>query len=82
MNEELVSRVETVVRNVLNLPSLTLTRELSAADVKGWDSLKHVELIVSIEVEFGIRFKTAEVGALNNVGDLLDKVAAKVAAKG
>jgi acyl carrier protein len=81
MSEDIVSRVQSLFRKVLNQPSLVLTRELTAAGVKGWDSLKHVELIVSLEGEFGIRFKTAEVGALNNVGELLDKVAAKVAAK-
>jgi acyl carrier protein len=81
MSEDIASRVQSLFRRVLNQPSLVLTRELTAGDVRGWDSLKHVELIVSLEGEFGIRFKTAEVGALNNVGELLDKVAAKVAAK-
>lgn len=81
MTNEIAGRVESIFRKVLNQPALVLTRELTAASVKGWDSLKHVELIVSVEGEFGIRFKTAEVGALNNVGELLDKVESKVAAK-
>jgi len=81
MGDEITAKVQTIFRKVLNQPSLLLTRELTAASVKGWDSLKHVELIVSVEGEFGIRFKTAEVGSLNNVGELLDKVASKVAAK-
>ena len=37
--------------------------------------------MVSIESAFGVRFKTAEVGSLNNVGELIDMVVAKTAAK-
>jgi acyl carrier protein len=81
MSEEIVAKLQDVFRRVLNQPNLVLTRQLTAADVKGWDSLKHVELIVSVEGVFGIRFKTAEVGSLNNVGELIDKVVAKLAAK-
>ena len=81
MSEEIVTKLQDVFRKVLNQPSLVLTRQLTAADVKGWDSLKHVELIVSVEGVFGVRFKTAEVGSLNNVGDLIDKVTTKLAAK-
>jgi acyl carrier protein len=81
MSEEIVAKIQDVFRRVLNQPALVLTRQMTAADVKGWDSLKHVELIVSVEGVFGVRFKTAEVGSLNNVGELIDKVVAKLAAK-
>ena len=81
MTEQLLTKLQDVFRRVLNQPSLVLKRELTAADVKGWDSLKHVELMVSIESAFGVRFKTAEVGSLNNVGELVDMVVTKTAAK-
>jgi acyl carrier protein len=81
MNDELLIKLQDVFRRVLNQPNLIINRELTAADVKGWDSLKHVELMVSIESAFGIRFKTAEVGAMNDVGELADLVIAKTAAK-
>lgn len=81
MSNELTLKLQDVFRRVLNQPALVLTRELSADDVRGWDSLKHVELIVSVESAFGVRFKTPEVGELNNVGDLIDRLATKVAAR-
>lgn len=81
MTDQLLIKLQHVFRRVLNQPALVLARELTAADVKGWDSLKHVELIVSIESAFGIRFKTAEVGAMNDVGELVDMVIAKTAVK-
>jgi acyl carrier protein len=81
MSDEQMTKLQDVFRRVLNQPALVLTRDLTAADVKGWDSLKHIELIVSIESVFGIRFKTAEVGDLDNVGELVDMVNTKTASK-
>ena len=43
-------------RDLFDNPSLTLTRETTAADVEDWDSLNHVNLIVAIEKTFKIRF--------------------------
>jgi len=53
---------------------LVITRETSAADIAAWDSLAHVTLIVSVEVEFGRRFKSSAISALKNVGDLVDLI--------
>lgn len=34
------------------------------ADVRGWDSLKHVELIVAFEARFGVELTTQEIERL------------------
>lgn len=44
---------------------------LSAADVEGWDSVQQVLFTVSVEAHFGIRFKTAEIENLKNIGDFI-----------
>ncbi len=43
---------------------------MTAADVENWDSLTHINLIVGIERQFKVRFTTAEVSSLKEVGDL------------
>jgi acyl carrier protein len=70
-DDPIVKKLEGVFRQVFNAPALTLREEMTAADVKGWDSVKHVELIMSVEAAFGVRFKTAEVARMENVGALL-----------
>ena len=62
--------------------TMVLTPQTRAADVKGWDSIKHISLIVATEERFGIKFKTAEIDGLKNVGDLHRMVAAKLAPAG
>ena len=59
---------------MFNHPSLIVTRELSAADVLTWDSFNHVNLIIAVEMEFGIRIPSGEVGTMKNVGDLIDLI--------
>jgi len=74
---ETVQALETVFRDCFDDDALVLTPELSAADVPGWDSLRHVLLMVAVEQRFGIRFGTQELAGLKNVGDLLALIAAK-----
>jgi acyl carrier protein len=72
MDEPLIySRLSEIFRNVFDEDSLQVTPGLSAKDVDGWDSLAHIRLIVSIEKAFRIKFSTAEIGKLLNVGDLV-----------
>jgi acyl carrier protein len=35
-----------------------------------WDSVVHLNLILALESEFGVRFATAEIPQLNSVGKL------------
>jgi acyl carrier protein len=51
---------------------------LSAKDVDGWDSLSHIRLILTIEKAFKIKFSTSEIGKLENVGELVALIKARV----
>jgi acyl carrier protein len=76
-DDEIARRLTDIFREVFNQPGLEITRATTADDVRGWDSLKHVELMVTIEAGFGVRFKVVEIGRLRNVGDLIDKIRSK-----
>lgn len=71
-------RLGEVFRDVFGADDLTITRQLTAADVSGWDSLTHVRLILEVEKAFGIRFTTSEVASFENVGELADAVERKI----
>lgn len=38
----------------------------------------HINLMMMVEGEFGIRFKTSEITHLKNVGELMDLIASKL----
>lgn len=67
----------TIFRDVFLRDDLTLTPELTAKDVLGWDSFKQIEIVMACEEKWGIRFSTRELDALRCVGDLVRTIAAR-----
>jgi acyl carrier protein len=80
-NDAVFQKVAGIIRSVLDQPSLEITPATSAADVEKWDSFNHINITVATEMEFGIKFKTAEIEELRNVGELVAVVEKKLAAK-
>lgn len=63
--------VQTIMRDVFDLPELQVTPVLTAQDVEEWDSISHISLVVALEREFSIRFALGELQSLQNVGEML-----------
>ncbi len=74
---EIKSEVNEVFREVFDDQNITITEQMTAADVDGWDSVNHITLICAIEDKFSVRFSPREVAALNSVGDLLTLIQQK-----
>ena len=62
--------VENLLSEVLQIPTATITEDLTMKDVVAWDSLKHMELIVSLEQSFGIQLSFEEIVAMQSVGEI------------
>lgn len=62
---------------LLKRPHVTLTRETTAADVDGWDSLVMLTFIFAIETHFEVEFKSGEMDRFECVGDLVDSLRAR-----
>jgi acyl carrier protein len=78
---ELKDRLTEVFRRVFDDHSLVLIESMTADDVDGWDSLSHINLILAIELEFGIEFKPNEIQSFENVGELIQCIELKVSVK-
>ena len=71
-------KLSNIFKVLFNRPDLELNDNLTAKDVPGWDSFNHVNLIINIEEEFGVRFSNDEVGGIQNVGNLKKLLATKI----
>ena len=76
--EEILQQLNDIFRRVLN-NKLTLTYDMSAKDVDGWDSMTNLMLISEIEKHYDIHFKMREIVKLANVGELCDTILKKIA---
>lgn len=80
-SEHVMIEVNRIVCDLFDNDSIHLKYETTANDVKGWDSLNHIELVIAIEKHFTIKFNFAELQKFKNVGEMCDNIAAKLASK-
>jgi acyl carrier protein len=57
------------IRTTLRLP--TLGPEATMGSVRGWDSLRHVRLMLELEKEFGVRIPVSDFGKLSSVAGII-----------
>ena len=76
--EDLLKRINEIFIETLDDEDINLNSETTAADVDGWDSLFHIQLIVGVEKEFKIKFTSLEIQSFKNIGDFCDKILSKL----
>jgi len=67
-----------VFREVFRDDSITLNDQTTADQVEGWDSMSHINLIIAIEIAFGIEFTNEEIRSFNNVGEMQQCINEKI----
>ena len=77
-DEQVLTEVNRIVCEVFDNDLIQLKYETTANDVKEWDSLNHIQLVVAVEKHFKIRFNFAELQKFKNVGEMCDNIAAKL----
>jgi acyl carrier protein len=64
-----------IFREMFGDDEVVIGPETTANDIEGWDSLKHIQLLVTLEKTFGVRFNTGEMVGLANVGEMVELIA-------
>ncbi len=68
---EVLEVIQKAVRSETGQPELVVTTETTAADVEGWDSVAHGLIMLTIEVELGVRIDIDKTYAATKVGELI-----------
>jgi len=74
MNEQILNRVREIAGDVLDAE---VNADSSPLTVKSWDSVRHIDLIVALESEYGVRFRPAEIDEAKSIGQIAGLVASK-----
>lgn len=72
--EEVKKRLEKIYQEVFDDESIMLEENMTSDDIEQWDSITNLRLIMQIEKTFGIKFTTAEMKNMKNVGILINLV--------
>jgi len=57
---QIYNQLTDIFHEVFEDQTVVPTPEMTASDVKEWDSFNHINLMIAIETRFKIKFKTAE----------------------
>jgi len=71
MIDEIKSRLNKVFQEQFDDEEIKIFESMTAEDIEEWDSLMHIVLVVAVEKEFNVRLNAAEVGKLENVGEMI-----------
>jgi acyl carrier protein len=72
-----LEKLNQVFQDLFDDDELEVNRDTQAEDVEGWDSVTHVSLMIKVEKVFGLKFTSAQVSSLKNVGELVDLIDVK-----
>jgi acyl carrier protein len=73
------ARLTAIFRDVFDDDGIEIADSTSAKDIRGWDSVKMVKLVLAAEERFGVRMRSREIDALKNVGDWIELIGKKLA---
>jgi acyl carrier protein len=65
-------RLQQTIAVTLKVPPAEVTESTKDEDLRQWDSLGHINLLMALEQEFGVFFEVEEFGNLNSVRAILD----------
>ena len=60
------SKIRQIMSIVFEVPLEAITDDASSDSIESWDSIRHLNLILALEEEFGITIPDEEVGNLVN----------------
>lgn len=64
-------KVFRVVSSVLGVPPGEVNDDTSPDNVKTWDSLRHMKLMLALEEELGVQFTADQIVEMSSVGLIL-----------
>lgn len=70
--EEIFERLNGVFQDVFDDKSIIVNEATTSDDIEQWDSLEHINLILAIETEFGMKFTMGEATTMHNIGEMVD----------
>jgi acyl carrier protein len=75
-NQEVLSKFTEILRDLLLDDSIELTMESRREDIPGWDSFNYINFTVAVEMQFGVKFKIADIESFPDVGAIVTQVTA------
>jgi citrate synthase len=70
----LVEQIQGVLADALQIPEDQVSPDLAFGDLPQWDSMGHMEVMMSLETRFGIEINAETIAALTSIAAILDYI--------
>jgi acyl carrier protein len=67
MESPLTERIQTLLADVFKVPVQEVTPDLAMGDLPQWDSIGHMDIMLSLEQNFGVEITTEAIGELVSI---------------
>lgn len=74
---EPIQKIQEIFRDIIGRADITLKPTDTPADIDGWDSVAHINILAAIQDEFGIELTLDEISGFANAGDIIAAITAK-----
>jgi acyl carrier protein len=71
---DISNRVREIVADITNNRLADISENSGAATTDGWDSVAQINIIASVEMEFGLTFSAEEMQSLNSIEKILSAI--------
>lgn len=75
LDQTLFAKVQPVLAAALKVPAADITPELQFGDLPQWDSMGHMEVMVSLEAQLGVEINADTITALTSVAAICTHLA-------
>jgi acyl carrier protein len=77
--EEIRTRTRAILAKTLGIDPSQISADASPLNLAAWDSLRHMNVVLSMENEFNIEFEDSEIQKLNSLELLAEAIARHLA---
>ena len=72
MDMDVQEKVIQVLVNIFQVSPDKISTETTSDNVENWDSMNHINMILSLEQEFGISYDEEQAVSMLSVGEIID----------
>ena len=70
----ILEKLNQIFKEVFEDQSIVISYSSSATDIEEWDSINNIQIIIAVEKEFKIRFRSSEIRGWSNVDQMCDAI--------
>lgn len=72
--QEIIDKLTLIAQETFEKSNLVLSQDMSKAMVDTWTSVTFMQLLASVEQQFGFKFKMMEIIQLQTIGDIIQSI--------